>query len=67
MSHATPHRAFSPPPRRVAPPGEPPSGPFWQSLTPQQREAILRPLGRLLARRLLTAPSSDKEVADERD
>ncbi len=67
MSHAPPHRPLSPPPSRVAPPGRPPSGPPWKNLTVQQREAVLRALGRLLARRLLPAPDGGKEEADERD
>jgi hypothetical protein len=66
MSHATAQLFLSPPP----PWGEPPhlsSRPAWHSLTPEQREMILRALARLLARHLLPTRDNDKEVADERN
>ena len=66
MSHAAAHQPLCPPPPRVAPPGRRLSGPAWKTLTPQQREAVLRALGRLLARRLLPGPDGGKEAANER-
>jgi hypothetical protein len=41
------------------------SEPIWPTLTPDQRQILLRALGRLLTRRLPAAPQT-KEVRDER-
>ena len=66
MSRATRSRPRSPPPSRVAPPGLNASGPPWNNLTAEQRQAVLRALGRLLARRRMTGPDAGKEAANER-
>jgi hypothetical protein len=50
----------------VTPAGPRPSEPIWPTLNPDQRQVLLRALGRLLARRLPAAPDP-KEVRDERN
>ena len=46
-------------------PPDRPTAPVWQALTPDQRQTLLRALGRLLARRLPATPG-DREVGDDR-